>query len=29
VADQLAHEALGVHRRLVAAEGDDAQFHPR
>ncbi len=29
VADQLAHEPLRVHRRLVAAEGDDAQFHPR
>ena len=29
VADQLAHEPLGVHRGFVAAEGNDAQLHPR
>ena len=26
---ELAHQPLGVDGRLVAAEGDDAEFHPR
>ena len=29
VADELAHEPLGVDGRLIAAERDDAQLHPR
>ena len=29
VAHELGDQSLGVDRRLVAAEGDDAQLHPR
>ena len=29
VAHQVAHQPLGVDGGLVAAEGDDAEFHPR
>jgi hypothetical protein len=29
MADQLAHQSLGIDGRLVATEGNDAQLHPR
>ena len=29
VPNQIAHEAFGIDRRLVAAEGNDAELHPR
>ncbi len=29
VTDQVSHEPLGIDRRFVAAEGDDAELHPR